>query len=149
MESWCVMAGSPTATVLEHAVYFDRRDALAHLAFTVVAFVLRFYSPIEPDFFLHPFQGPIISNCVSSTPIDAQGTPGTLCGLAYPFNRAYPNGNGQLSPPNGQVFDEIYFPAFAHTHFTNVQSHPRGLYCPYFDPDPPLSKLIIGAGAWG
>ena len=62
-------------------VYFDRWDALAILAFTVVAFVFRFYSPIMPDFFLHPFQGPVISNCVSPTPIDVNGDSGTLCGL--------------------------------------------------------------------
>jgi len=144
-----VTEGSTHAADPAQPVYFDRWDALAILAFTVVAFVLRFYSPITPDFFLHPFEGPVISNCVSSTPIDAHGTPGTLCGLAYPFNRGYPDGNGQLSPPNGQVFDEIYFPVFAHTDFKNVQCHPRGLYCPYFDPEPPLSKLIIGAGEWG
>ena len=141
--------GSLHAADPAQPVYFDRWDALALLGFTVVAFVLRFYSPIMPDFFLHPFQGPVISNCVSSTPIDAHGTPGTLCGLAYPFNRGYPDSNGQLSPPNGQVFDEIYFPVFAHTDFKNVQCHPRSLYCPYFDPEPPLSKLIIGAGEWG
>ena len=141
--------GSTNAVDPTRPVYFDRWDALAILGFTVVAFVLRFYSPIMPDFFLHPFQGPMISNCVSSTPINAQGTPGTLCGLAYPFNRGYPDSNGQLSPPNGQVFDEIYFPVFAHTDFKNLQCHPRSIYCPYFDPEPPLSKLIIGAGEWG
>ena len=97
-----------------HPVYFDRWDALAILAFTVVAFVLRFYSPIMPDFFLHPFQGPVISNCVSPTPIDVNGDAGKLCGLAYPFNKGYPDGNGGLSPPNGQVFDEIYFPVDAY-----------------------------------
>jgi dolichyl-phosphate-mannose-protein mannosyltransferase len=130
-------------------VYFDRWDAIAILAFTVVGFVLRFYSPIMPDFFLHPFQGPLVSNCVPNTPIDPQGDPGTLCGLAYPFNRGYADSNGQLSPPNGQVFDEIYFPVDAYDDFKNVQCHPHSLYCPYFDPEPPLSKLIIGAGEWG
>lgn len=130
-------------------VRFDRLDAIALIAFTVVAFVLRSYSPIMPDFFLHPFQGPLISNCVSKTPIDPTGTPGTLCGLAYPFNRGYPDNNGRLSPPNGQVFDEIYFPVFAHDDIKNTQCHPRSIYCPYFDPEPPLAKLFIGAGEWG
>jgi len=142
--AWSSEAVSPA-----EPAYFDRWDALAILAFTVVAFVLRFYSPIMPDFFLHPFQGPLVSNCVSSTPIDAQGDAGTLCGLAYPFNRGYADNNGVLSPPNGQVFDEVYFPVFAHYDFKNTQCHPRSIFCPYFDPEPPLSKLFIGAGEWG
>src|SRR5205085_2220564 len=66
--------------------YFDRWDLAAVLALTIVAFVLRFFSPTLPDFFVHPFQGPWITDCVKSTPIDPQGDLGTLCGLAYPFN---------------------------------------------------------------
>jgi len=100
---------TPSETRLE-INYFDRWDLIALLTLTVVAFVFRFFSPIMPDFFLHPFQGPVISNCVAQTPIDAQGDRGTLCGLAYPFNRGYPDQNGVLSPANGQVFDEVYFP---------------------------------------
>src|SRR5216683_7160401 len=129
-----------TAAVKGPRAYFDRWDLLAVLALTAVAFVLRFYSPIMPDFFVHPFQGPAITDCVSNTPINAAGDPGTLCGLAYPFNRGYPDSNGVLSPPNGQVFDEIYFPVDAYDDFKNVQCHPHNLYCPYFDPEPPLSK---------
>ena len=128
--------------------YFDRWDLIAILALTAVAFVLRFFSPIMPDFFVHPFQGPVITNCVSHTPVDPQGDLGTLCGLAFPFNRGYADSNGQLSPPNGQVFDEIYFPVDAHIDFKNTQCHPHNLFCPYFDPEPPLAKLIIGAGMW-
>ena len=133
-------------------VYFDRWDALSVLAFTVVAFVLRFYSPIMPDFFLHPGQGPLISNCVSNTPIDAQGHPGTLCGLTYPFNRGYPDSNGQLSPPNGQIFDEIYFPVDAYNDVKGMEvCRPSTRSCKYnyFDPEPPLAKSFIAAGMWG
>jgi dolichyl-phosphate-mannose-protein mannosyltransferase len=133
-------------------VYFDRWDALAILAFTVVAFVLRFYSPIMPDFFLHPFQGPLISNCVSPTPIDVTGDPGKLCGLAYPFNKGYPDGNGGLSPPKGQVFDEIYFPVDAYNDVKGMEvCHPTTINCKYnyFDPEPPLAKMFIAAGEWG
>src|SRR5438046_2877673 len=36
--------------------YFDRWDLAAVLALTIVAFVLRFFSPTLPDFFVHPFQ---------------------------------------------------------------------------------------------
>jgi Dolichyl-phosphate-mannose-protein mannosyltransferase/C-terminal four TMM region of protein-O-mannosyltransferase len=149
-------------TERERPVYFDRWDLLAILAFTVVAFVLRFYSPIMPDFFLHPFQGPFISNCVPNTPIDPAGNPGKLCGLSYPFNRGYPDNNGVLSPPHGQVFDEIYFPVDAYNDVKGMQacrptmtddplaSRPQGAcQLNYFDPEPPLAKLMIGAGEWG
>jgi len=131
--------------------YFDRWDLVAVLSITAVAFVIRFFSPILPDFFVHPSHGPYLTNCVSSTPIDPQGDPGTLCGLAYPFNRGYADANGQLSPPNGQVFDEIYFPVDAYDDVKGVeQCHPTTSYCRfnYFDPEPPLAKEIIAAGMW-
>ena len=143
--------------VLTARAYFDRWDLIAVLALTAVAFVLRYFSPIMPDFFVHPFQGPLITNCVPNTPINPQGDPGTLCGLAYPFNRGYADSNGVLSPPNGQVFDEIYFPVDAYYDFkgmelchpTTVDCHtPSGTHLNYFDPEPPLAKLFIGAGMW-
>ncbi len=135
--------------VRRERTYFDRWDLIAVLALTVVAFVLRYFSPIMPDVFVHPLQGPLITNCVPNTPIDPAGNPGTICGLAYPFNRGYPDSNGVLSPPNGQVFDEIYFPVDARIDFKNTQCTQHSIYCPYFDPEPPLAKLFIGAGMWG
>jgi hypothetical protein len=132
--------------------HFDRWDLVALLALTLVAFVLRFYSPIMPDFFVHPFQSPAITNCVSSTPINAQGDAGKLCGLAYPFNRGYPDSNKALSPPNGQVFDEIYFPVDAYDDVKGIeQCRPSTSNCRYnyFDPEPPLAKLFIAGGEWG
>ncbi len=135
------------------AGYFDRWDLIAVLALTAVAFVLRFFSPIMPDFFAHPFQAPVITNCVSHTPVDPQGNPGTLCGLAYPFNRGYADpSTGQLSPPNGQVFDEIYFPVDAFDDVKGIeQCRPTTSGCRfnYFDPEPPLAKEFIAAGMWG
>ncbi|TAN32052.1 phospholipid carrier-dependent glycosyltransferase [bacterium] len=131
--------------------HLDRWDLVALLTLTAVAFVLRFFSPIMPDVFAHPFHGPAVSDCVSSTPIDPQGDPGTLCGLAYPFNRGYPDANGQLSPPNGQVFDEIYFPVDAYDDVKGMEvCRPSTVNCRfnYFDPEPPLGKLIIAAGEW-
>jgi len=101
--------------------YFDRWDLLALLALTAVAFVLRYFSPIMSDFFLHPLQGPFMTNCVSNTPIDAKGDPGTLCGLAYPFNRGYADQSGNLSPSNGQVFDEVYFPVDAYDDIKGIE----------------------------
>jgi hypothetical protein len=132
--------------------YFDHWDAIALLALTVVAFVLRFYSPIMPDFFLHPFQGPFVTNCVQNTPIDAKGDPGTLCGLAYPFNRGYADQSGNLSPSNGQVFDEVYFPVDAYDDIKGIElCKPTTQDCQYnyFDPEPPLAKMFIAAGEWG
>jgi hypothetical protein len=143
---------SQPAQVQRESTYFDRLDLIAVLGLTAVAFVLRFYSPIMPDFFVHPFQSPAITNCVPNTPVDAKGDPGTLCGLAYPFNRGYPDGNGVLSPPNGQVFDEIYFPVDAYNDIKGIeQCRPTTANCRfnYFDPEPPLAKVFIAAGELG
>jgi dolichyl-phosphate-mannose-protein mannosyltransferase len=145
-------AGAAKPAERARTVYFDRWDALAILGFTVVAFVLRFYSPIMPDFFLHPFQGPAITNCVANTPVNAPGDPGKLCGLAYPFNRGYADNNGVLSPPNGQVFDEIYFPVDAYDDVKGMElCRPSTTDCKYnyFDPEPPLAKLMLAGGEWG
>jgi hypothetical protein len=133
----------------DNPTYFDRWDLVWILALTAVAFGLRFFSPILPDFFAHPLQSPPISNCVSGTPVNPQGDPGTLCGLAYPFNRGSADPTtGKWSPDNGQVFDEVYFPVDAYNDFKNTRCHPHSIYCPYFDPEPPLAKLMIGAGEW-
>ena len=148
--------GSPapqTQRAATLAAYFDRWDLVAMLVLTAVAFIFRFYSPIMPNVFVNPTQWPPISNCVSSTPIDAQGHLGTLCGLAYPFNRGYKDPNtGALSPPNGQVFDEVYFPVDAYNDIKGIEScRPSSVACRYnyFDPEPPLAKLFIAAGELG
>jgi dolichyl-phosphate-mannose--protein O-mannosyl transferase len=133
-------------------VYFDRLDLGFILGLTAIAFVLRFFSPILPDFFLHPFQGPVITNCVSPTPVDGPGDLGTICGLAYPYNRGYPDANGALSPASGEVFDEVYFPVDAYNDIKGMElCRPTTINCrfSYFDPEPPLAKEIIGAGEWG
>jgi len=143
-----IAAGKPAA----ERSYFDGVDLIFLLALTAVAFVLRFFSPILPDFFLHPFQAPFVTSCVSPTPIDAQGDLGTLCGLDYPFNRGNPDPNGQLSPPNGQVFDEIYFPVDARNDVKGMEvCRPATVACfyNYFDPEPPLAKELVAAGEWG
>jgi hypothetical protein len=132
----------------ERSAHFDRFDALALLAFTLVAFVLRFYSPIQPNFLAHPFSGAPITDCVTSTPIDPKGDLGTLCGLAYPFQQGSKSGN-TYSPSNGQVFDEVYFPADAYHDFKGLlECTSTTAGCPdnYFDPEPPLGKTFIGLG---
>jgi dolichyl-phosphate-mannose--protein O-mannosyl transferase len=42
-----------------------------------------------------------------------------------------------LSKPSDQVFDEVYFPVFAHDYITHTD---------FFDSHPPLGKLIIAGG---
>ena len=87
-----------------------------------------------------------------NTPVDAQGDPGTLCGLAYPFTRGYKDNNNVVSPPEGEVFDEIYFADFAHKDLKGVEAcHPTTVDCQwnYFDPEPPMGKELIAAGEWG
>ena len=143
-----ISAGSPP----RRPAYFDRVDLAAIVVLTAVAFVLRFFSPILPDFFVHPLQAPFVTDCVSRTPVDPQGDPGTLCGLAYPFNRGYPDTDGQLSPPNGQVFDEVYFPVDARSDVKGIETcRPATTACfyNYFDPEPPLAKDLIAAGEVG
>ena len=101
----------------------------------LVAFVLRFFSPLMPD-----GNSPLlITNCVQNTPVNAQNQTGTLCGLSYPFQRNYAQVGQPATPPNGQVFDEIYFAVFAHDDLKGIS---------YIDPEPPLSKLIIASGEW-
>ena len=135
--------------------YFDRIDLVAVIALTAVAFGLRFFSPILPDFFLHPFQGPWVSNCVSPTPVDPQGDAGTICGLAYPFNKGTAAADGHYEPPNGEVFDEVYFPADAFKDVKGIEQCNRSMPIDYrqgscqfnyFDPEPPLAKDFIAAG---
>lgn len=146
------MIGAAEARSVTDRSYFDRWDLVAIVVLTAVAFVLRFFSPILPNFFVPNSQGAAITSCVSSTPIDPQGDLGTLCGLAYPFNKGSKDANGQLSPPNGQVFDEIYFPVDAYDDVKGVElCHPTTTNCRfnYIDPEPPLAKEFIAAGMWG
>ncbi len=144
--------------MIEPRRYFDRWDLAAIVVLTVVAFVLRFFSPILPNVFLPNNQGPAVTDCVSSTPVDPKGDKGTICGLAYPFNRGYADAQGNLSPPNGQVFDEIYFPVDARDDVKGIELCKPSMAtgygagsCPYnyFDPEPPLAKEIIAAGELG
>lgn len=116
----------------------DARDLWGMGALLLVAFVLRFFSPLMPDLFTGNVLSPL-TNCVDNTPVDVQNTPGTLCGLAYPYQRNYAQAGQPPQPPQGQVFDEIYFGVFAHNDLKGIA---------YFDPEPPTSKLFIAAGEW-
>jgi dolichyl-phosphate-mannose--protein O-mannosyl transferase len=110
------------------------------VALTLVAFILRFFSPLFPDLYAHPDGHFDLSNCVVNTPVDTVGTPGTLCGLAYPYQKGYrATPTAAYSPPHGEIFDEIYFADFAHNDLKGIS---------YFDPEPPLAKLFIASGEW-
>ena len=75
-----------------------------------------------------------------STPVTTSGTPGTLCGLAYPYQRGYrADLTKPYAPPHGEIFDEIYFADFAHNDLKGIS---------YFDPEPPLAKLLMASGEW-
>ena len=147
----------PRAYALEEAAtpkapqinYFDRIDLAALLLLTVIAFVIRFFSPILPDFFVRPLQGPVITDCVQHTPIDPAGDPGALCGLAYPYNKDTSASTQACPTNNGQVFDEVYFPVFACRDLKGIQQcHPTDRSCTYnyYDPEPPLAKELIAVG---
>src|SRR5262249_60030729 len=53
--------------------------------------------------------------------------------------RSAPAQDQSPTPPEGEIFDEIYFGVFAHDDLKGIA---------YFDPEPPLSKLFIAAGEW-
>jgi dolichyl-phosphate-mannose--protein O-mannosyl transferase len=113
----------------------DAGDLVIMGVLLLVAFVLRFFSPLMPD-----GNSPLlVSNCVHNTPVNTLNQTGTLCGLSYPFQRNYAQVDQAPQPPNGQIFDEIYFAVFAHDDLKGIS---------YVDPEPPLSKLIIASGEW-
>src|SRR6202022_2319181 len=102
----------------------DRFDVIAVVALVLIAFGLRFASPIFPDFL--------------------SGTGGvSALGVGHPYNsdpnacQMVPVGpNGSDVKKGGYVFDEVFFPLDA----------PRALHQPplsYFDPEPPLAKLLM------
>ncbi len=121
------------------ALNLQRPDLIALLLLTAVAFFLRFFSPLMPDVLTAPLSGAPLTSCVRSTPVDATNRLGTLCGLAYPYQRGYAAPGQPPAPPQGQIFDEIYFAVFAHNDLKGIS---------YFDPEPPLAKLIIASGEW-
>ena len=102
----------------------DRHDVVWLIALTLVAGVLRFGSPFFLDIFSHPG---------SSAPISAWGIghnyqDPSLPGLGKP---------NDIAPNSPFVFDELYFANDAHDDLLGKD---------YFDPEPPLAKLIIAIG---
>jgi len=102
----------------------ERHDWYWLIALTMVAGILRFGSPIFLDVFAHPG---------TSAPISAWGIghnyqDPSLPGLGEP---------NDIAPNSPFVFDELYFANDAHRDLLGQD---------YFDPEPPLAKLIIAIG---
>src|SRR2546421_6499670 len=102
----------------------DRYDLYWLIALTLIAGILRFASPIFLDIFAHPG---------SSAPISAWG-------LGHNYQDPSLPGLGKandIAPNSPFVFDELYFANDAHNDLLGRD---------YFDPEPPLAKLIIALG---
>jgi dolichyl-phosphate-mannose-protein mannosyltransferase len=102
----------------------ERADLYWLIALTVIAGILRFASPIFLDVFTHPG---------TSAPISAWGIghnyqDPSLPGLGKP---------NEIAPNAPFVFDELYFANDAHDDLLGRD---------YFDPEPPLAKLVIAVG---
>lgn len=117
----------------------DRVDVGVVVLLTLLAFVLRFWSPILPNF--------LGGNAGSVPPIQALGV-GSAKNSATSACEDVPYGKGVVHAC-GQIFDEVYFPEDA----------ADDLHSPaisYFDPEPPLVKLLmtpsiawLGYDTWG
>ena len=102
----------------------DRNDLYWLIALTLVAGILRFGSPIFLDFFTHPG---------SAAPISAWG-------IGHDYQYPSIPGLGKpdtIAPDSPFVFDELYFANDAQKDLLGRD---------YFDPEPPLAKLIIAIG---
>src|SRR5437016_4268114 len=102
----------------------DRRDLYWLIALTLLPCVLRSGSPFFSTIFAHPG---------SSAPITAWGIghnyqDPSLTGLGKP---------NDIAPNSPFIFDELYFANDAHDDLLGKD---------YFDPEPPLAKLIIAIG---
>jgi dolichyl-phosphate-mannose--protein O-mannosyl transferase len=109
-----------------HAAWWriDRIDLYWLIALTLVAGILRFASPIFLDVFAHPG---------TAAPISAWGIGHNYQDPSIP-GLGKPN---DIAPNSPFVFDELYFANDAHKDLLGQD---------YFDPEPPLAKLIIAIG---
>ncbi|HEY6538359.1 MAG TPA: phospholipid carrier-dependent glycosyltransferase [Candidatus Dormibacteraeota bacterium] len=132
----------------------DGLDCIIVGVLVAAALVVRLASPIYLDF----LQGNVDLSGTVPAPagVHRSATHDVLgvgaWGLGYPFNKAgctqVPVGPHQTEVKRcGFVFDEVYFPVDALKDLKGID---------YFDPEPPLSKLIMATGiswlgfnAWG
>ncbi|MGH7611114.1 MAG: phospholipid carrier-dependent glycosyltransferase [Candidatus Dormibacteria bacterium] len=108
------------------------------------ALAVRLASPIFPDFLQG--HGTVAGTVAAPAGVQRPATHELLgigaWGLGYPYNRSgctqVPVGaSGAERQHCGFVFDEVYFPVDALKDLKGID---------YFDPEPPLSKLIIASG---
>ena len=103
----------------------QRRDVLAVVALVAFSLLMRFASPIFPNFLSTPFAAPAV----------------VTWGIGHPYNGTECTDvpSSSSAPPTqhcGFVFDEIYFPVDAAKDLHNPAIS-------YFDPEPPLAKLLM------
>jgi dolichyl-phosphate-mannose-protein mannosyltransferase len=122
----------------------DGRDCAIAGALVAIALVVRLASPIYLDF----LQGnlDVVGKVPAPAGVHRSPTHEVLgigaWGLGYPFNTAGCT-DVPIGPHNsevktcGFVFDEVYFPVDAYKDLKGID---------YFDPEPPLTKLIIAGG---
>jgi len=118
------MASSASPTSKAAWWRIDRTDLYWLLALTVVAGILRFGSPIFLDVLTHP----------------GAGSPISAWGIGHSYQDPKLPGLGKpndIAPNSPFVFDELYFANDAHNDLLGKD---------YFDPEPPLAKLIIALG---
>ncbi|MGC1184143.1 MAG: phospholipid carrier-dependent glycosyltransferase [Candidatus Dormiibacterota bacterium] len=122
----------------------DGLDCIIVGVLVAAALVVRLASPIYLDF----LQGNLVASGTVPAPAGVHRSPTHdvagigAWGLGYPFNVAgctqVPNGPKNAEVKRcGFVFDEVYFPVDALKDLKGID---------YFDPEPPLSKLIIAGG---
>jgi len=117
-------ATAPTPRAAAAWWRIDRIDLYWLLALTLVAGVLRFGSPIFLDVFAHP----------------GAGSPISAWGIGHSYQDPKLPGLGKpndIAPNSPFVFDELYFANDARSDLQGKD---------YFDPEPPLAKLIIALG---
>ncbi len=137
-----------------HLTGVDGLDCWIAGGFVAVALVIRLASPIFPDLFTGHF------TLAGTVPAAAGTTRGPThdvlgfgaWGLGYPTDKTgctnVPVGpHSTMRRDCGFVFDEVYFAVDALDNLKGVD---------YFDPEPPVTKLVIAAGiswlgfnAWG
>jgi dolichyl-phosphate-mannose--protein O-mannosyl transferase len=108
----------------------ERQDLFWLIGLTLIAGILRFGSPIFLDVFTHP---------TSSAPISAWGIWHDYQdpSKAKPAAAACTQVPNDIAPNSPFIFDEVYFANDARDDLAG---------CDYFDPEPPLAKLIIALG---
>lgn len=143
----------------------EGRDIAIACVLTLVAFVLRFFSPIVPEFLMHPLSGQQLA--IIKVTAAYNNDPGAC--------RYIPNNQGYDTNTCGQIFDEVYFPTDAAYDLgryepkscqwdpsqtvcqpsspatqpgDSCQLRPDPIKCAivpvsYFDPEPPLTKLFM------